>query len=45
VPAARIGPAGGDRLAVGGLRDVALGDAGGAWRGLLPAALGSGTSH
>jgi phosphoribosylformylglycinamidine synthase len=45
VPAARIGKAGGDRLVVAGLLDVALSDAVAAWKGLLPGALGSGTSH
>jgi phosphoribosylformylglycinamidine synthase len=41
----RIGTAGGDRLTVEGLLDVALAEAVAAWRGLLPTALGSGTSH
>jgi phosphoribosylformylglycinamidine synthase len=41
----RVGTAGGDRLAVDGLLDVPLADAVAAWRGLLPTALGSGTSH
>jgi phosphoribosylformylglycinamidine synthase len=45
VPAARIGKAGGDRLVVRDLLDVALSDAVTAWKGLLPGALGSGTSH
>lgn len=45
VPAARIGTAGGARLVVDGLLDVALDAATAAWKGLLPTALGSGTSH
>jgi phosphoribosylformylglycinamidine synthase len=45
VPAARIGRAGGDRLVVEGLFDVALADAVAAWQGRLPDALGSGTTH
>jgi phosphoribosylformylglycinamidine synthase len=45
VPAARIGSAGGDRLVVKGLLDVALADAVAAWRGRLPDALGSGSTH
>ncbi len=39
---ARIGLAGGDRLVVAGLVDVALADADAAWRGSLPSALGVG---
>jgi phosphoribosylformylglycinamidine synthase len=45
VPAARIGSAGGDRLVVNGVLDVGLAEATEAWRGRLPNALGSGTSH
>ena len=45
VPAARIGVAGGDRLVVEGLFDIALDDAMAAWRGRLPDALGAGTTH
>jgi phosphoribosylformylglycinamidine synthase II len=45
VPAARIGSAGGDRLVVNGVLDVGLAEATAAWRGRLPNALGSGTSH
>ncbi|HVN49860.1 MAG TPA: AIR synthase related protein, partial [Acidimicrobiales bacterium] len=43
VPSARIGAAGGDRLSVKDLLDVALSDAVDAWRSRLPAALGAGT--
>jgi phosphoribosylformylglycinamidine synthase subunit PurL len=43
VPSARIGAAGGDRLSVKDLFDVALGDAVEAWRSRLPTALGAGT--
>jgi phosphoribosylformylglycinamidine synthase II len=45
VPTARIGVAGGDRLSIKGLLDVALVDAIGAWRDRLPAALGAGTAQ
>ncbi|HSL59037.1 MAG TPA: AIR synthase related protein, partial [Acidimicrobiales bacterium] len=45
VPAARIGVAMGDRIAVKGLVDVALDAATAAWRDRLPAALGSGTTQ
>ncbi|MDZ7734399.1 MAG: phosphoribosylformylglycinamidine synthase subunit PurL [Acidimicrobiia bacterium] len=45
VPAERIGAAGGDRLWIKDLLDVPLGEAREAWRGRLPAALGSGTTH
>lgn len=45
VPTARIGVAGGDRIAVKGLLDVALDDAVAAWRDRVPAALGSGTTQ
>jgi phosphoribosylformylglycinamidine synthase subunit PurL len=38
----RLGRAGGDRLVVAGLVDLALADAEAAWRGSLPAALGVG---
>jgi phosphoribosylformylglycinamidine (FGAM) synthase-like enzyme len=41
VPAAVLGRAGGDRLVVDGLVDVALDDAVGAWRGAIPAAVGT----
>jgi hypothetical protein len=37
--------AGGDRLAVKGLFDVALADARAGWRDKVPAALGSGTTQ
>ena len=40
-----LGTAGGDRLVVGGLLDVALADATAAWKGALPAALAPGTSR
>jgi phosphoribosylformylglycinamidine synthase subunit PurL len=40
VPARVIGVAGGDRIAVGGLLDVAVADAAEAWRVSLPGALG-----
>jgi phosphoribosylformylglycinamidine synthase II len=45
VPTARIGVAGGDRLAVKGLFDIALADATAGWRDKVPAALGSGTTQ
>jgi phosphoribosylformylglycinamidine synthase len=45
VPADVIGVAGGDRLVIDGLVDVALADAIAAWRDRLPAALGSGSVH
>jgi phosphoribosylformylglycinamidine (FGAM) synthase-like enzyme len=45
VPVARIGVAGGDRFAVKGLVDVALGDLTSAWTDRLPDALGSGTTQ
>jgi len=45
VAISRIGVAGGDRLAVKGLLDVALTDAATAWRDRLPAALGAGTTQ
>ena len=45
VPHARVGAAGGDRLAVKDLLDVALADAVAAWGGRLPAAIGSGTTQ
>jgi phosphoribosylformylglycinamidine synthase len=41
----RLGTAGGDRLTVPGLLDLAVDDVAAAWRGRLPAALGAGTSH
>jgi phosphoribosylformylglycinamidine synthase len=40
-----VGEAGGDRLVVEGLVDVALADAVAAWRGRLPEALGQGTAQ
>ncbi|HEY6532339.1 MAG TPA: phosphoribosylformylglycinamidine synthase subunit PurL [Acidimicrobiales bacterium] len=45
VPVARIGVAGGGRIAVKGLLDLPLADAGGAWSNRLPDALGSGTAQ
>jgi phosphoribosylformylglycinamidine synthase len=45
VPIARIGVAGGDRITVKGLLDVALADATAAWSDRLPVALGSGTAQ
>ena len=42
LPVSPLGTAGGDRLVVDGLVDVALADATAAWRGALPAALGLG---
>ena len=45
VPHARVGAAGGDRLAVKDLLDVALADAVAAWGSRLPAAIGSGTTQ
>jgi len=45
VPATRIGVAGGDRLSIKGLLDVALADAVGVWRDRLPDALGAGTAQ
>jgi hypothetical protein len=45
VPTARIGVAGGDRLAIKGLLDVGLAEATAAWRDKVPAALGSGTTQ
>jgi phosphoribosylformylglycinamidine synthase len=45
VACAELGRAGGDRLVVEGLLDVALGDASVAWRDRLPAALGHGTAQ
>jgi len=43
VPAALLGVAGGDRLVVDGLLDVALEDATAAWRDALPSMLGHGS--
>jgi phosphoribosylformylglycinamidine synthase len=40
-----LGEAGGDRLAIGALVDVALGDAVAAWRDRLPAAFGTAVTH
>ncbi len=45
VPVSRIGVAGGDRISVKGLLDVALADALGAWNDRLPVALGAGTAQ
>ena len=45
VPTSRVGVAGGDRLVVKGLIDVALADAIGTWRDRLPDALGAGTTQ
>jgi phosphoribosylformylglycinamidine synthase len=45
VPHARIGAAGGDRLAVKDLLDVAIAELTTGWRTRLPAALGHGTAH
>jgi phosphoribosylformylglycinamidine synthase subunit PurL len=45
VDAVVVGDAGGDRLAVEGLVDVALADAVAAWRGRLPQLLGHGTTQ
>jgi phosphoribosylformylglycinamidine synthase len=45
VPAAVVGDAGGDRLRVEGLVDVALADAAAAWKGRLPELLGHGTTQ
>jgi phosphoribosylformylglycinamidine synthase len=44
VDATLLGVAGGDRLVVDGLLDIALADAKSAWRDRIPAALGSATS-
>jgi phosphoribosylformylglycinamidine synthase len=40
-----LGQAGGDRLVVDGLVDVAVADAVGAWRSVIPSALGHGAVH
>jgi phosphoribosylformylglycinamidine synthase len=45
VPAAVVGDAGGERLIVEGLVDVALADAVAAWKGRLPELLGHGTTQ
>ncbi len=45
VAVTRLGLAGGERLVVKDLVDVALGDATSAWRDRLPAALGAGTAQ
>ncbi len=45
VPTTRLGVAGGDRLSVKGLFDVALADVTSAWRDRLPDALGSGSTQ
>jgi len=45
VPFARIGVAGGERLTVKGLLDLAMVDVVAAWRDTIPAALGSGTAQ
>ncbi|HEU5085011.1 MAG TPA: phosphoribosylformylglycinamidine synthase subunit PurL [Acidimicrobiales bacterium] len=45
VPAVVIGDAGGDRLVIGSLVDVAVADVHAAWRDRLPDALGAGTTQ
>jgi len=45
VPALVVGQAGGDRLVIGELVDVAVADAHAAWRDRLPDALGAGTTQ
>jgi phosphoribosylformylglycinamidine synthase len=45
VPTARIGVAGGERISVKGLLDVALADATSAWSNRIPAALGAGNAQ
>lgn len=45
VPVSRIGVAGGDRISVKGLVDIALSDALAAWNDTIPAALGAGTAQ
>jgi phosphoribosylformylglycinamidine synthase len=45
VDVVRVGRAGGGRLVVDGLLDVALTDAVAAWRGCIPDAIGSGATH
>ena len=45
VAAVRLGLAGGDRLVVKGLLDVAVADAVAAWRNRLPEALAHGTAQ
>ena len=45
VPVLAIGVAGGDRIVVDGLVDIALDEAEHAWRERLPAALGGGAVH
>jgi phosphoribosylformylglycinamidine synthase len=45
VPLAELGRAGGDRLVVDGVLDLALADAVATWRDTLPQALGSGTTQ
>jgi len=45
VPVSRIGAAGGDRVSVKGLLDLALADVVGAWDQRIPSALGSGTAQ
>jgi phosphoribosylformylglycinamidine synthase II len=45
VATSRIGVAGGDRLSIKGLLDIALVDAVDAWRDRLPSALGTGTTQ
>ncbi|MCD9624566.1 phosphoribosylformylglycinamidine synthase subunit PurL [Rhabdothermincola salaria] len=45
VPTSRIGVAGGDRIAVKGLLDIALAEAEATWANRLPDALGAGTTQ
>jgi phosphoribosylformylglycinamidine synthase subunit PurL len=45
IPAVEIGSAGGDRLVVSGMVDLALADVVAAWRGKLPDLLGQGTTQ
>ena len=45
VPVSRIGVAGGDRISVKGLLDIALADAVSAWTDRIPSALGAGTAQ
>jgi phosphoribosylformylglycinamidine synthase len=45
VAVTEIGTAGGDRIVVDGLVDLALDEVTAAWRGRIPDALGAGTSH
>ena len=45
VVALEVGAAGGDRLRLGPLVDVAVADVVGAWRGRLPSAFGTAVTH